>query len=80
MTAQFETDPKSWVRDAIERVLVTAVEAFLATLIAAHALDVVAFQSAANAAVVAGIGAAGALVKAVAAKYVGNPESASLTE
>lgn len=80
MTADFETDQKTWGRDAIERVIVTAVEAFLATLIAAHALDVAAFQEASNAAAVAGIATLGALVKSIAARYIGNPESASLAD
>lgn len=72
---------RSWLRDAAERVLVTAVEAFLAALVGAHALDMPALQQAWNAAAVAGIAAALSLVKSIAARYTGNnPESASLVD
>ena len=65
---------KRWAIDALERVLATFAQAFLAIIVAAPILDMSTWKAAA----VSGIAAAMSALKALVAKGVGDPESASL--
>jgi len=65
---------KRWLIDALERVVVTFAQAFLAIIVAAPMLDMSTMKAAAVAGIAAGLSA----LKAIVAKGVGDPESASL--
>ena len=65
---------KRWLIDALERIIVTALQAFLAIIVAAPILDMATWKAGAVAAIAAGFSA----LKAVVAKGFGDPDSASL--
>ena len=65
---------KSWARDAAERVIATFIQALIASLIAADVMNVDAVKMAALSGIVPTL----SLLKAIIAKYVGDPDSASL--
>ena len=67
---------KSFLRDACERVIATYIQAFLGLLLAgwSTSVDISTVQAAA----VAAIPAALAVVMTMVARFVGDPESASL--
>lgn len=70
---------KSFFRDAAERVVVTAVEAALAVLLVDMQDNEIAIDGV-KVAVMAGLAAGLAVVKAIAARYVGDQNTASLVD
>lgn len=66
--------PAPWWRDALERVLWTFVEVFAAGLVAGNLLDLATYESAA----LAGVAAALAVVKTVAASRIGATGDAAI--
>lgn len=74
------TQAATYIRDLVERLIRTFVQAFLGTLIAANwfSVDQIRNVSTLQAAGLAGIAAVLSVVTSVIAKFVGKPESASL--
>lgn len=81
MTATVITTGRKWAADTAERAAMTFLQTFGALLISGGVFDVHGIQnlSAWQAAAAGGLGAVLSLAKSIVAKYVGNPDSASLT-
>lgn len=68
----------SYVKDLLERIVATFVVAYLGVALTA-APDGGISVSGSQAALVAGVAAVGSLIKGIAAKHLGNADTASLT-
>ena len=71
---------KAYLTDALERVIATFAETFLASLILVLAAGKDLDKAALSAAAVAGLASALTVAKVALAKFVGDPDSAAMVE